>query len=254
MRLRLKILSGFLALSLLLLAAGAWSIWEHRFLGSSVQQILDENYRSIHAASMMVGALEREDSAVLLLVLGQWEQGRVTMAVADSVFTEYLDVAAGNVTVPGEEALLDSIRTRYAAYRSLWQRPIVDTPRERNVDWYSRDVHQAFRRAKASVEALAQLNQQSLYQTATRVKSRAHRASMPGLVAILASLLITVIFSFLVQHYVVDPILRITEAAKTACRGGMPAEVHIETRDEISELANSVASLCRVAVAAGEGP
>ena len=247
MRLRLKIMSGFLVLALLLVVAGAWSTWELRTLGSSFQDILDENYRSIHAASMMAGGLEREDSAVLLLVLGQWEQGRATMAAGDSVFNRYLDIAMRNVTVPGEATCLDSIRSHYAAYRSLWERPIVDTPREGNVDWYSRDAHQAFRRTRASIGALAELNQQSLYETATRLKNRASRAAMPGLIAIVASLLVTVVFSYLVQHYVVYPILRITDAVQSARSGRMPTEVHIETRDELYELSNSVAALCRAA-------
>ena len=60
MGLRLKILSGFLILVVMLIIAGIWSIYELRTVGSSVQKLLDENYRSINAAKRMILALERD--------------------------------------------------------------------------------------------------------------------------------------------------------------------------------------------------
>jgi NtrC-family two-component system sensor histidine kinase KinB len=71
MGIRAKILTGFLILAALLLVAGAWSIYELRHIGISVQKILDENYKSIDAAKVMTEALERQDSAILLLLLGK---------------------------------------------------------------------------------------------------------------------------------------------------------------------------------------
>ena len=71
MGLQFKILSGFFILVLMLFIAGLWSIYELNSIGSSVQSILDENYTSIHAAKRMKEALEREDSGVLLLLLGK---------------------------------------------------------------------------------------------------------------------------------------------------------------------------------------
>jgi len=250
MPLRLRIHSGFLVLAVLLLVAGVWTTWEMRSVGSSVQGILDENYRSIHAATMMVGALEREDSGVLLLLLGQWTEGRATLAAADSVFNEYLSFAERNVTVAGEAELLESIREQYTEYRSRWERPIVDTPRQGDIDWYSSEVHGAFEEVRASVTALAELNQQSLYRTASSVEIRASRAVRPGLVAILACLSVTVVFSFLLQHYVVTAILRIREMAREASCGRMPDEVLLETRGELYDLANYVAVLYRASLAA----
>ena len=66
MGLRAKILSGFLILTTMLFMARIWSIYELTRVGTSVQRLLVENYKSINAAKMMIEALEREDSAVLL--------------------------------------------------------------------------------------------------------------------------------------------------------------------------------------------
>ena len=76
MGLRTKMLSGFLILTMMLLVAGVWSVYELTTIGSSVQKLLNDNYKSINAGKMMIEALEREDSAVLLLFSGKWQQGR----------------------------------------------------------------------------------------------------------------------------------------------------------------------------------
>ena len=86
MGLRLKILSGFLILTMMLAVAGVWSIYELTTVGTSVQRLLDDNYKSINAGKMMIEALEREDSAVLLLLSGKWNQGRSIIESADEVF------------------------------------------------------------------------------------------------------------------------------------------------------------------------
>ena len=61
MGLRTKILSGFLILTMMLVVAGIWSIYELTRVGTSVQRLLDDNYKSINAGKMMIEALERED-------------------------------------------------------------------------------------------------------------------------------------------------------------------------------------------------
>ncbi|MBU0754679.1 MAG: hypothetical protein KJ645_06035, partial [Planctomycetes bacterium] len=136
MGLRLKILSGFLILALMLLLAGAWSIHQMMSLGSSAQLLLDENYRSIHAAKTMLEALEREDSGLLFLLLGKWDEGRSIINSADGSFAESYEIAVNNITIQGEKELLETIRSSYDTFKSLWIEPIVGTKKEGDLSWY----------------------------------------------------------------------------------------------------------------------
>src|SRR3989339_455123 len=154
MGLRTKILSGFLILSAMLLMAGAWSIREVSLMGGSVQRLLDDNYRSINAAKSMVEALEREDSGVLLLLLGRWEQGTSIIQAADRVFMEAFEIASHNITVPGEQAQIEEIESKYRVYKELWVSPISGTRLEGDLGWYSEKVHNAFQDTKVSVDRL----------------------------------------------------------------------------------------------------
>jgi hypothetical protein len=243
MGLRIKILSGFLVLIIMLLIAGAWSVYELTNMGVSVQRLLDENYKSINAAKSMNDALEREDSAVLLLLSGHWDEGRSIIENADNFFLESLETAKGNVTIPGEKDLADEIGTKYAAYKSLWMKPIVGTRHERDIDWYFSEVHSSFLDTKGSVNKLMSLNDQTMYQTASSLKDRARRAVMPGTVAMLAAVVFTVIFNYFINYYVVSPIVKLTKGVRGFLENKRPLELKIETNDEIFHLVASIQQL-----------
>lgn len=244
MGIRLKIFSGFMVLSLMLLIAGLWSIYELNTFGTSVQSFLDDNYQSIHAAKVMKEALEREDSAILLLLLGKWEEGRDILKSADNLFNQKLKFASTNITISGEQERLESIKLKYAVYKSLWERPIVDTDKEGNINWYFQEIHSAFLAVKESINELINLNDQTMYETATRLKNRSNRAIAPGIVAIISALVFTFIFSYLINYYIVSPIIRITEHINKFKERRTPFDVKIETKDEIFELASSIENLC----------
>ncbi len=244
MGLRGKILSGFIILSLMLLIAGLWSINELKSIGSSVQRILDENYQSIYAAKLMKEALEREDSAVLLLMLGKWEEGRHILQAADSLFMVNYSFAQKNATIAGEAEHLQAIEHKYRLYKKLWERPIVDTDKEGNLQWYFQKLRHSFNDVKAAVNDLIDLNDKMMYKTASELKNRSNRAIMPGIIAILAALIFTFIFNYLVNYYMVGPIIRITERVKKFIDKRTPFDVQVETNDEIAHLSEAIYNLC----------
>ena len=244
MGLRLKILLGFLILTMMLFVAGVVSIYELNSIGTSVQELLDDNYKSINAAKIMLEALESEDSALLLLLLGKWEKGRSIMQSADSLFEHGFQIAHKNLTIPGEEAYLDSIRSGYNAFKNLWKRPIVGTQKERDLDWYFQDVHSSFIEVKSSVNNLMAINGQVMYHTASDLKQRSNRAIMPGIVAVISALVFTFIFNYFVNYFMVSPVVRITKGIKRFLEKKIPFNVEIETNDEFYDLASAIGTLC----------
>lgn len=244
MGIRFKILFGFLTLVVMLLIAGIWSIYELNSIGSNIPKMLDENYQSIHAAKKMNEALERENSAILLLVLGNWDRGRSLLRTADSLFNENYKFAYTNITIPGEQDRLDAIKSRYEDYKKLWQRPIVSTQKEGNIEWYFQSIHNSFLSVKSSIEDLIDLNDKTMYQVASDLEKRSERAIMPGIVAIISALVFTLIFNFLVNYFVVGPIIKITNRIKRFKENNTPFDVSVETRDELFYLSNEISDLC----------
>jgi len=162
---------------------------------------------------------------------------------ADSLFQKGFTIAQQNVTIPGEPAFVDEIRSRYDAYRDSWKEPIVGTSKQGNLNWYFQQVHQAFLEVRLSVEKLIALNDQTMYKTASDLKNRAHRAVMPGIIAILAALVFTVLFNFLINYYVVSPIIKATKGIKRFLETGESPTIQVETEDELSDLVSSIQRL-----------
>jgi hypothetical protein len=243
MGLRAKILIGFFILSAMLLIAGVWSIHEVSTTGTSVQKLLDDNYRSINAAKMMMEALEREDSATLLLLLGNWEEGKKIMNDADNVFQQGLQFAEKNITEPDETAIVESIHFRYDIYKKLLQQPIAGTVKEGDLHWYFQSIHPSFLSARNSVEKLMALNDRVMYETASDLQSRANRAVMPGIIAIVAAVFFSLMFNYFVNYYMVSPIIKTTRAIEDFVKRGESFDVKVETNDEIEDLVSAVYSL-----------
>jgi len=228
----------------MLLIAGTWSIYELNSIGVSIPKMLEENYKSIHAAKKMVEALEREDSAILLLLLGKWDEGRSILYSADSLFNQNFRLAYANITIPGEQTHLETIKSNYQIYKNLWEKPIVGTQKEGNIEWYFQSNHKSFLAVRSSLEDLIDLNDKTMYQMASQLENRSNRAIMPGIVAVISAFVFTLIFNFLVNYYVVGPIIKITERIKKFKENRTPFSVIIETRDELFHLANEIGDLC----------
>jgi hypothetical protein len=126
MKLQAKILSGFLILAAMLACAGMLSIHELRSIGSSVNRLLNDNYRSVNAAKTMLEALEMQNSGVLLALSGKWQQGHASISAGDRMFQQAFETARNNLTVPGEGDSVGAIASAYAEHRRLWTQALEE--------------------------------------------------------------------------------------------------------------------------------
>jgi hypothetical protein len=245
MGIRLKVLLGFLILTIMLIISGSWSIYEMNRISSSVQDILDENYQSIYASKMMIEALERQDSAILLLLIGQEEKAREIIKSTDSLFQNYYQSAVNNITIKGEEICLDTISAKYKIIKKLTAEMIGGNyTTKNNLNLYFNNIHGQFLSAKGEIEKLINLNDKSMYKTATDLRTRSKKAIMPGIIAIISALIFTLLFNYFLNYYIVNPIIKITRGIREYKMNKKPFDVSVETRDEIYDLVNSITDLC----------
>ena len=87
------------------------------------------------------------------------------------------------------------------------------------------------------------LNQKTMYETGSLVKNRANKAIMPGIVAIVAGVIFSLIFSYFIHYYVIRPITKMIKAVREYNEYKKPFLVEIETKDEINELAEEIKKL-----------
>jgi HAMP domain-containing protein len=243
MKLRIKIMSGFLILAVMLAVAGIFSIYELTSISSSVQSLLDDNYKSIDAAKKMIEALEREDSGLLLIISGQRLQGQQMIGKADGVFLSALHTARNNLTIPNEINVVESIDSEYEKYKIAWTGALQGSPADYDISWYFDNGHTAFQSVKTAVDELIALNDSTMYRTASNLKNRMQRIIMPGIVAVVSALVFALVFNFFINHYFISPLISITKEVQKVLKTGYPSNIEIETNDELKDLASAVNDL-----------
>src|SRR4051812_31090418 len=120
--LRTKLLIGLTPLLAIMVGLGLWAIVMFARLGSNIDVILKENYRSVLAAEGIKEALERMDSAALFAIGGEEQQARGQFAENRPKFERNLKIEQGNVTLPGEQEKADRLAALSARYVTLTDR------------------------------------------------------------------------------------------------------------------------------------
>ena len=114
--LRKKILIGYGITLAVAMVVFLWAFVNLLRLGHASDAILSENYRSILAAENMIDAIERQDSGTLLIISGYEDDGLKQFRSSESLFLQWLGRAKDNITIEGEDKIINSIDTGYSSY------------------------------------------------------------------------------------------------------------------------------------------
>ncbi|HUT54589.1 MAG TPA: ATP-binding protein [bacterium] len=240
MTLKKKILLGYGVAFALMGLVVAWAVSNLVSLGKASDAILSENYRSILAAENMVDALERQDSGVLLVFLGDREKGTAQLHESEADFLEWLARAKDNITIKGEAELVHSINTDYEAYRRQFF-TLADSsgggqPALRP-SYYYEAFYPPFAKVREECIGLRNLNEKTMYSASTRAGDVARRAIWSTSLVAGSALIVALGFSLFIVERIVGPIRRFMEASRRISSGDYGVEVPVETGDELGRLA-----------------
>jgi NtrC-family two-component system sensor histidine kinase KinB len=241
MGLRAKILSGYGVVLSLTLVVFAWAAFSMAALGRASQAILDENYKSIQAANSMHAAIERQDSATLLVLLGFHDQGAAQFRENENQFLQWLGRARDNITVEGEGAVLDTIEKNYSSYLAAFSGLMEHLAKggSESGGYYHGSVLPRFSAARDACVRLRALNEGAMDIASVKARTLARRAMSStvgvGLFAILAGL----VFSLVLSGQIVRPLVKMLEATRALAEGQYAVRVPGEGGGEIARLAAS---------------
>jgi NtrC-family two-component system sensor histidine kinase KinB len=242
MTLKRKILVGYGFAVALMAVVVAWSVVNLISLGQATDAILRENYRSILAAENMVDALERQDSGILLMFLGDTKKGISQFRENEAEFLVWLARAKDNVTIKGEAKLIQSVETNYAKYRQEFSR-ITDLSRRETpvpastVKVYEEVIYPLFAEVRDVCVRLRQLNEQTMYAASVRAGQVAKRAIWSTVLVASLALIAALFFSLVLAERIVRPLRDFMEASRKISSGDYSVQVPVGTRDELGSLA-----------------
>ena len=236
--LRKKIFVGYGITLALMIFLFIWALVHLLNLGQASEAILRENYKSILAAENMVYAIERQDSATLLLLLGYEDQGWNQFRENESLFFQWLGRAKDNITVEGEEKIVKTIENEYNIYLNhiAELKPVYKSNLQKKATYYHETILPSFNSVRNACIHLREINQEAMFQASERAHHIAKRAIWSMVVIGSAAVGIGLVFSLFLSNLLVRPIGQMMEATKKISEGNYDVEIPIQSSDELGNL------------------
>jgi len=245
--LRKKIFIGYgitLVLMVLVLVWAFINLWD---LGQASDAILKENYKSILAADNMVYAIERQDSAILLVFVGYEEQGWKQFRENESEFFQWLARAKDNITIEGEETIVKNIETGYSFYLQhvVELKSIsIGSPRKTG-KYYHEAILPSFLSVRDTCIRLREINQQNMFKVSDRARYIAKRAIWSMAIIGIVAIAIGLGFSLVLSNLLVKPVREMVDATQKIAEGNYEIEISTRSADELGRLTGEFNSMTK---------
>ncbi len=237
MTLKKKLLLAQLPLIVALLLIGIISAVTTHKIGETSQIILKDNFRSVLAVEKMKEALERIDSAVLLIIIEDHRKdGEDIIDEYLNTFEHELKIQLNNITEKGEKEateLLNSLWYEYKTRLTVFRKSQYSNTMKRI---YFNEISPLFKKTKSTADRILVMNQDAIVQKSDQVRkvSRQTNFFLLASVIILAFLGITV--SFFLTGHLVRPIGILSDVTRRIEEGDTEARANIAGSDEIARL------------------
>jgi NtrC-family two-component system sensor histidine kinase KinB len=215
---------------------GIWSVANFLFLGGSIGQIMQRNYRSVKAAQMMSGAIERQDSAELMYLFGHRQEAEKLFASAEVTFLEYYGRAKDNITEPGEPEIIDSIGTLYPEYLLLFDK-LRNSDIANEGEFYLTEIKPVFDRTQQAINTLLEINQNAMLKAEQAAEDRSDYAVYSSLIVATLVIIFGLFFGLKLSQIIIRPLEKVIVAARQIGEGRLDLSVEAESEDEIGLLA-----------------
>lgn len=235
-----KISLVYLSLVILIAIVGITASVNLYKLSRSIDGLMIANYKSISAATCMIEAIERQDSAMLVYINVDSQKGKDMFTDSNEEFLKWYNVEANNITEKGESKLVDNIKESYNSYVKLFynlQEIRSSEGADKAVELYSTQIMPAFNNTKNNIRELSVLNEKAMFGSKDIAKSNAQNS----MYFVIVLSIIAIIGGFLLSNFSTNrflmPIYSLTQTMKLVKAGDLKQKANIYTKDEIGELA-----------------
>jgi two-component system, NtrC family, sensor histidine kinase KinB len=206
-------------------------------LGRSSSSILKDNYRSMLAGQRMKEAIERMDSAAVLLLLDKRELGIAQATRSQRRFEDEIRAQEANITEAGEAALTAVLRASWTRYQALFARGVAERDPAALRASYFGALEPAFLAVKNGADAILAINEDAMVHKSDRAQ-RAARLFDTIIMLVAASAFVTgILASTTLTTRIMRPLSVLTQAARRLGEGDMQARARVDGRDELAGLA-----------------
>ena len=194
----------------------------------------------------MIGALERQDSGTLFVLLGERQQGLEIYQAGREEFQHWFDQEERNITLPNEGELVARIKDNYSKYSQLLDElnsliASGDGGGARRM--YLAEIYPLFNTIRADLQNVLAINHQEFMAGNARAGDTARQAAVSVAVVGGSAVIFGIIFALTLSTAVVQPVIRLTETVKRIREGNLSETVAVSTLDEMGNLASEFNSM-----------
>ncbi|NTU96279.1 MAG: cell wall metabolism sensor histidine kinase WalK [Chlorobiaceae bacterium] len=237
---RQKILLGYGGILLIVAVMGFLTVTRIDRLGSAVDVILRENYRSVVASQKMMETIDKIDTALLSSLAGRQEQDLEKIRQHEVQFRIALAIELGNITLPGEGEKAKNIARLFERYAEILHE-VADRSRPLHTrkEQYFKSLLPLFTEIKSLAGQVLAMNQASMIEAGNTARSMASSAHNSILGTILASAVISILFSYQSRRWILKPIRKLIASANEIRSGNLDVVIEKSSNDEIGILSGA---------------
>lgn len=234
MGIKRKILLGFISIGTLLLLSGIISTLELVNFNRSTQKLLANNRANIELSKEMLDAVQEQNTALLLNVADSIHTRHNSMLMDAK---EQFDSAyAQAVTKFGDSPKLQLLKQTYDDYSNV----IAEINQTTTFDWFSKVYKTSYLSLTNAIKDFMVDTQQRIIDYTVELERNAYRATMVGIIALAGGLVLIMMFYYLINIYILAPIIAMHKSLNRHIELRMPFDVQISTKDEIMTLRDDI--------------
>jgi NtrC-family two-component system sensor histidine kinase KinB len=238
MKLKTKITLSFVAVFVLLMGVGTYTLYSLQRLDRSAANVLQANFYSLQQGEQLYAALDQLAPAQQLRYFTGIAPAGYEVTVQHSLrqFQRSLAREASNSTEPGERAVVDSLTRTFRAYQVLLGLQSMEAPTSAFYFAHVLPQHQLLR---AQTSRMVQLNMQALIRKNEAAARTAAQVRRYTLVMLAGSCLLLLFIVFKVPAAAVAPLRKLLASIQKANQQDFTGSIPAGGQDELGQVARA---------------
>jgi len=205
-------------------------------LGSSAERILSKNYKSIQTAQQIRQLMDENRNQILMALF----QDSLTVQhdfTLNRNIPFLLTICRDNITEPGEKEILDNLTENYRKYDPLFSGFMDNRKNSIGVNEQFYEFLSLTASFISDLNHLVLLNEKAMKAAEQQTKLIAGRALQYSMGLLLAAMLFTIIFSYILSSKVSRPLTKLARSLAEIKEGeGEYPQISVTSHDEIGFL------------------
>ena len=240
--LRAKLTLSLSAIAVTLVISSVISMMEYKRMSSYVSGLMADNINSINVTQKLSEVTDRYNLDILSVI---GDEQALMPNFNQEEFVTRCDSLKKNLMSVSLLPLADSVMYSYSAYM-LTTLEFEDVLLSDFIDtrtWYFDRLQPKYNSLRGDIDALSAGMYKDLKKNSETFERGFYRSIIPGLVAVLAGLILVVLLLFFILAYYVNPIYRMLDSLESYRSYGKKYSYNFEGDDQLSQLNSGISDL-----------